>query len=142
MTTLNLQVNASGNDGSIDNIDLSPQLTANLLNVGNVNNNATSTAGLRFTNVTIPQGATISSATLTLYGYSSYSTGSTISAIAACEDVDNSAAFASSPANFKSTNRPRTTATSSAVNIASVTAGSAYTWNVATSVQEVIDRAG
>jgi len=142
VTTLNLQVNTSGNDGSIDNIDLSPQLTANLLNVGNVNNNATSTAGLRFTNVTIPQGATISSATLTLYGYSTYSTGSTISAIAACEDADNSAAFASSPANFKSTNRPRTTATSSAVNIASVTAGNAYTWNVTTSVQEVIDRAG
>lgn len=142
MTTLNLQVNASGNDGSIDNIDLSPQLTANLLNVGNVNNNSTSTAGLRFTNVTIPQGATISSATLTLYGYSTYSTGSTISAIAACEDADNSSAFASSPANFRSTNRPRTTAKSSAVNIASVTAGNAYTWDVTTSVQEVIDRTG
>ena len=141
MTTLNLQVNASGNDGSIDNIDLSPQLTANLLNVGDVNNSS-STAGLRFTNVTIPQGATISSATLTLYGYSSYSTGSTISAIAACEDADNSAAFAASPDNFNTTNRPRTTAKSSAVNIASVTAGSAYTWNVATSVQEVINRTG
>lgn len=142
MTTLNLQVNASANDGSIDNIALSPQLTANLLNVGNVNGNSSSTAGLRFTSVTIPQGATITSATLTLYGYSTYSTGSTISAIAACEDVDNSAAFASSPGNFNTTNRPRTTAKSSAVNIASVTAGSAYTWDLTSSVQEVVDRAG
>lgn len=142
MTTLNLQVNSSGNDGSIDNSALSPQLTANLVNIGNVNGNSSSTAGFRFTNATVPQGATITSATLTLRGYSSYSTGSTISAIAACEDVDNSSAFAASPGNFSTSTRPRTTAKSAAVNIASVTAGSAYTWDLTSSVQELVDRAG
>ena len=70
MTTLNLQVNASADDGHIDNTALSPQLTSNNLNVGNVNGNSSSTAGFRFTNVTVPQGATDSSAVLTLYGYS------------------------------------------------------------------------
>ncbi len=142
MTTLNLQVNASGNDGSIDNTALSPQLTANLVNIGNVNGNSSSTAGFRFTSATVPQGATITSATLTLYGYSSYSTGSTISAIAACEDVDNSSAFTTSSGDFNTTNRPRTTATSASKDIKSVTAGVAYTWDISTSVQEVVDRAG
>ena len=142
MTTLNLQVATGGDDGHIDNVALSPNLTDNILNVGNVNGNTTSVAAVRFTSVTVPNAATITSATLTVTGYSTYSTGSTISVIAACQNADNAAALAATTGNFNTTNRPRTTANSGGVNLASVTAGATYTFNLTSSVQEVVNRAG
>src|SRR5690606_26511877 len=142
MTTLNLQVATGNDDGSIDNAALSPALTNNQLDVGNVNGNSTSVAAARFTGVTVPAAATITSATLTVYGYSTYSTGSTISVIAACQAADNAAALAATSGNFNTTNRPRTTANSGAKNLQSVTAGAAYTFDMTTAVQEIVNRAG
>ena len=144
MTTLNLQVSSSAGDVSIGNYDLTPVLTYQQLDVGSVNGNTASVAAMRFTNVTVAQGTAITSATLILTAKTSYNAGgtNTIRAVAACHDTDNAGAFATSSGDLKPATRPRTTANSGNKDLTSVTAGTEYTFDVTTAVQEILDRAG
>lgn len=139
MATLNLQVNASGNDGDQDQSGINGSITQTRIPIGSFNGNAHMGAA-RFLNVTIAQGTTITSAILTLKALSTYSTGSTISCIAYAEAADNAAIYTATNNNISG--RTRTTANSGAKNIQSVTAEVDYTWDVTTAVQEVVNRAG
>lgn len=166
MTTLNLQVNASANDvhvGSINNdsgrtvttggivID-SAHVTSSILSPGSHGGNDEYSAGARFTNVTVPQGATITSATFILTAQATYNAGSnTISYLVSAEASNNGPAFSvaqpgdclrSASAPVGSNARPRTTAVSAAWNQNSVTANTEYSIDVTSVVQEIINRAG
>lgn len=138
MPTLNLQVAASANDAFQYNTGLVTQLTSG---AGSIND-AGDIHGLRFTNVTIPQGATISSASLKLYFHNA--TYDTLTAVAACEDIDNAPAFTSAVNDIY--NRTKTTATA-AISFTDITSGGGVNnhyqvCDLAGAVQEVIDRPG
>lgn len=98
------------------------------------------TGACRFLSVAIAQGATITSAILSMTAQASYSTANTISVIAYAEDVDDAATLTTAEDNIEG--RTRTTANSGAKNIQSVTLNAVYTWDVTTAVQEVINRGG
>lgn len=136
MATLNLAI-GSGND---DALQYSTGGAGVLDQTAHRLNDATDIHGLRFTNVTIPAGATISAASLKLYIYNT--TYDTLTATAACEDADNAAAFSTAVNDIY--NRTKTTATA-AISVTDVAAGGANHYQVcdlASAVQEVIDRAG
>lgn len=140
MPTLNLQVNASGNDGDADHVSTGQNsITRITMPLGSFNGN-THMGCARFLSVTIAQGTTITSATLTLKAQATYSTANTISCIAYGEAADNAAIYTATGTNINA--RARTTANSGAKDIKSVTAETDYTWDVTTAVQEVINRAG
>lgn len=67
MATLNLQVGASTDDARNINGALSKQTNPTTMHLGKFNTTDKYWNGFRFTGVTIPQGATITSATLDLY---------------------------------------------------------------------------
>ena len=93
------------------------------------------TAGLRFTNVTIPQGATIVSAKITFTATAT--DGDTVDTEIFGVDEDDTASFSSDP-----TGRAQTTA-SAFWDIAGTTAEAEYDTSSLTSVvQEIVDRAG
>jgi hypothetical protein len=141
MPTLNLQVGASSDDVWASNKDTTPEgLTTSVISfVGQ--GGSTGCSGFRFTGATIPQGATISAATLTLKAQASYSTGSAITGRVACQAADNAAAFAASSGNLNTTNRPRT-AYSTDWSLQSVTGETDYSKDITAQVQAVINRAG
>jgi len=91
-------------------------------------------SAFRFTNVSIPQGATISLATLTLTASSTDT--DTIGAIVFCIDEDNTADFSSDP-----TTRTTTT-TSHDLSVSGISADEEKVITVTEAVQEVIDRVG
>ncbi len=95
--------------------------------------------GLRFKNMTIPVGATITSATITFTSNSNASDATSLTLSA--EAADNPTAFSGSNSDLSSR-----TATSASVAWSSVTAwtrGTAYASpDVSTIVQELVDRAG
>lgn len=153
MATLNLQVNASAGDvhaGSINNDSgrnvtsgasiLS--LTNNPLSPGSHGGNNEHSAALRFTNVTIAQGATINSATFILTAQATYNAGgNTVSYLVSGQANDNAPALATST-NIQTSSRPRTTAVSAAWNQTSVVVDTEYSIDVTSVVQEIINRAG
>lgn len=67
MATLNLQVNASSDDARNINGATSKNITATTNHIGKFNTTDDYWNGFRWTNVTIPQGATINGATIDLY---------------------------------------------------------------------------
>jgi hypothetical protein len=143
MTTLNLQVGASTDDCWAANSSTTPEgLTTNVISVVG-QGSTTGAAGFRFANVTIPQGTTLTSATLTLKAQASYSTGSAIIGRVACEAADNAATFAATNQNMSTAGnrRPRTTY-STDWNLQSVTAESDYSKVITAQVQAVINRVG
>lgn len=91
--------------------------------------------GIRFPNVTVPQGATVSAATLGLYA-SSVSGGSGTGTIY-CRAVDNSGQFGTG-ANLPSA----VSKTTASVAMGPDMSTGAKTWNITAPVQEVINRAG
>ena len=104
--------------------------------------------GLRFTNITIPKGSTISQASMTFrceFGTSGVGSATRISA----EDVDDAITFADDAAAFDTRWAARTTArmdwdgiaaTTTDVDFNSITTDGVTTF--ASIIQEVIDRAG
>lgn len=98
--------------------------------------------GMRFTNVTIPQGATINEAHLTfrpLYPDAGVEVKSRISA----EDVDNAVTFADDAAAFDARYATKTTAVVDWDNIPAWLAGVDYdSSNVKTVIQEIVNRPG
>lgn len=166
MPTLNLQVASSAGDahaGSINNdsgrsvttgahILSSPnQLTATILSPGSHGSGDEYSAAARFVSVTVPQGATISSATFKMTAQATYNAGAnTISYLVSAEASDNAPALTNSGAGSSLrisgettlVNRPRTTAVSAAWNQNSVTADNEYSIDVTSVIQEIVNRAG
>lgn len=142
MTTINPAVGASANDakwglfyGDADYANDSADLW-----VGNRINGAREdfSIALRFTNVTIPQGATIDAAYVTLRGENTDSTSGLIASIWAA-DADNQ----SMPADYDACEAlTRTTATASWTDPAVTSGSNINTPSIATVIKEVVDRAG
>lgn len=97
-------------------------------------------SGLRFTNITIPQGATIESAILTLRSFGNFSTN-TITCSIYCVDEDNHNGF-SNTAGDRPNDTTKTTAYASWTPTAWTTDTSYNTADFTDAVQEVVDRVG
>lgn len=130
MTSFSTSIAASSDDAREDSVG-SVTLNANTLSTSG----GGSWLGLRFTNVTIPQGATITSAYQTVYVHSNDDPNLDIYG----EATDDAATFTTSSKNI--TNRSLTTAKVnwSATDIGT---GSKDTPELKTIIQEIIDRAG
>lgn len=98
--------------------------------------------GIRFLNVAVPSGATISNAYIQFTADESQSVATSLTILG--QDADNPGTFTS--ANSDISNRPRTTASVSWPNINSWTTGSSgsdqRTPNLNQIVQEIVDRSG
>lgn len=133
-TTLNLQVNDSNNDSYQDNFAMNTA-NAEVVVVSDSNAAFRKSGGCVFTNVTIAQGSTISSATLTV------DVGSTLVDDVNCtiymEDEDDSVSFVFTDIN----SRARTTASTSWV-ADGVGTGLVTSPGFASAVEEVVTRAG
>jgi len=142
MATLNRQVAASADDCRVqwNGSAWSCQLTATRNSAGyNTSTNYKQGNGLRFTNITIPKGATITVTYLTFTSAANRSNTIVKSKIRG-EDADNAAAF-SDYADYDS--RPRTTAVVNWDDIPAWTVDVECDSPDFTSViQEIIDRAG
>lgn len=151
MTTLNLTLAANADDmheGSFaDNSGKAPTgstLVSDgaILSPGSHGSNDEYSAACRFTGVTIPQGATITSASFSMRGNSTYNASpNVIKFHVSCQAADNAAALSTASGNLNSTTRARTTA-DTAWTQTSVTGGSRSSVDITTAVQEVINRAG
>lgn len=94
--------------------------------------------GVRFTSVTVPQGATINSATLRLVVNNTGSnSGSSGFGTWYGDDVDDAAAWSSGSAP-----QSITKTTASATALGSTTDGQIFNHDIASIVQEIVDRAG
>lgn len=142
MTVLNLQVNASANDAYQDSGGTA-DITATSANVGTgtAASSPDRAVGLRFTNVTIPQGATINSATLTQKKDSTE--WSLVEFTWRGQAADNAAAFSNGE---DLTARSLTTASVSCSENTNHTDATFYSLpagaDLKTIVQEIVDRAG
>ena len=130
MATVNLQVGASSDDARENSGAVS--LTSGSINIGGVNQKL----GFRWANVTVPQGATIVSATASFYVTSTTNdtpNGTTVG----MEAADNAGTFTTGANNI--TNRTRT----STVDWNGADIGSGWqTVDVTSLVQAVVNRAG
>lgn len=153
-TTLNLQVAASGDDtnsGSIASAGKGPataniiagDITATLLQPGDHSGGNFFSTGARFTNVTVPNAETITSATFTLTGAVAYAPGGiTVRYIVSGQDEDTGQAFTTGAGDSLSNgDRPRTTADAT-MNVPAVAVDTEYTVDVTAVIQEIVNRAG
>ncbi len=132
-TEFAVQVAQSSDDAEEANSTMS--LTSSDLDMFN---KTTTLIGLRFQNVTIPQGATISSAIIRFVADDT-DTGISGTALIYCEDIDNATTFTSTDDDI--TDRTLTTASDTWTNIESWVSGNSYdTDDISSSVQEVINR--
>lgn len=134
MATLNLTVGASADDAFQNNTTMD-------LTTGSFNVDATNKwAGFRFQNVTIPQGATIHSAVLTIFVGSS--TGDEPKHTFYGQAADDAGVFTTGASNISS--RTRTTANvlwdNADLGVSGITAKAVP--DMATVVQEIVNRAG
>lgn len=137
-TTLNLQVGASSDDGIERRSD---GVVASIQGFWRCFSNTTLSSAFdglcRFTSVTVPKGATIDAADCTLLMNDITQDDADLSIF--CEDTDDAATMGSGTNDL--TNRTRTTASTawvqSSIGLISVT-----TPDIASAVQEVVDRAG
>ncbi len=151
MATLNLTI--SSNDGDVhanggpNDGGKRPNLgivsDTSPLSPGSHGNNDEYSAAVRFLNVTIPQAATINSALFSLRCNGTYDASpGVVRYIVCCQAADNAAALATSGStNLDGATRPGTTADST-WTVTSVTAGTRYSVDITSAVQEVINRAG
>lgn len=150
-TTINLQVNTSLGDTGMasSNNDVGRNVTVSgIISTGghfvpgsHVSNDERTYAA-RFTSVTIPQGATISSATFTLTPFSTYTTGGTIKFHVSTQASDNAGVLTGSNGDLNITARPRSTADAGPWTQNSVTVNVEQSLNVTNIIQEIINRAG
>jgi hypothetical protein len=133
--TITLQINDANNDVNEVNDTLNASQPA--IWIGNGGSTTTSYTGLRFTNVSIPRGATITSAYLQFY--SAQSQWILLNLQLSAEAADNSQPFVS---NSRPSQRPLT----SILNHSSDIGWSANTWynfnEMASVVQQVVNRSG
>lgn len=149
--TLNLQVNTSLGDtsmGSItDNSGRNVTQTSFIdnstyLEPGSHGSNSETSSALRFTSVTIPQGTTITNATLSLRPVTYCPVGKTIKFHVSTQASDNAAALTTTNGDLNITNRPRSTADAGPWNQSCINSSTLETLDVTNIVQEVINRAG
>jgi len=98
--------------------------------------------GMRFPGVTIPQGSTITAASIRFYCTESAS-GVTVNTRISAEDVDNAVTFADDKAAFDTRWAARTTTRVDWDNIPAWTIANYYTTpEIKTVIQEIVDRVG
>jgi hypothetical protein len=152
MTTLNLQVNASGNDAMMAGITENSARAVTTIGIctiadsdiplGSEGTNDERTGGYRFLAVTIPNGASITTATLTRTAYDTYSADPNVCRVyVSGEAADDATVFSTVAGNLNTTARPRSTAYA-VWTITTQVADSEYTVDVTTIVQEIVNRAG
>jgi hypothetical protein len=117
--------------------------TAGFVSPGSHASNDEWTAGLRFTSVTVPQGTSITSATLTLTPQATWCPGGiTIRYHVSTQAADNAGALSGTSGDLNTTARPRSTADAGPWTQSCVTVDVAQTLDVTNIVQEIINRAG
>lgn len=152
MPTLTVTVAASADDAqhqSINN-DSGRNVTTGdvtvlnntLLSPGSHSGNDEWTIGARFLGVTVPKDATINSATFSMKAQGTYTTGGAVSYLVSAQAADNPATFSVGTDDMDVTTRPRTTAVSAVWNQNSVTAGTRYSIDITSVIQEIVNRAG
>lgn len=152
MTIINLQVGASGDDGSMQSTtndsgravtnDGVVSLTDLALPPGSHSNNDEWCIAARFTGVTIPQGATINSASFQMRAFGTYNASpNTVRFYVSAQASDNAAALAATVGNLATGTRPRSTAFAT-VTLSSVIDGTWYSVDVTSVVQEIVNRVG
>lgn len=138
MATFNGQVSTGADDGYVTT-EPTYEPSLDFVSFGKQSTTIVRSTWLRFQNVTIPQGSTINSATLSMRAYASAST-TTVNVTIRCFDEDDAAAI-SSESDY--TGRDSTTAV---VNWNNIGAWTADTWydapDLASVVQEIVDRGG
>lgn len=152
MPTLNLQVAASTDDTNHDSINTGSNraVTSGSTSAGDLTNTVLSpgshgtsnsdwSCGARFNNVTIPQGATITSALYGMTPQTSYTTSGAIDFHVSGQAADNPVSF-SVTQNLTATNRPRTTAVSGPWDQNDVSMDVPQTIDVTAIIQEIINR--
>lgn len=117
-------------------------ITSTILSPGSHGSNDEFSAGARFQNIVVAQGATISSATFSMKAQATYASGGTISFLVSAQAADNPGVFTTATNQFTTTTRPRTTAVSAAWNQNSVTANTRYSIDITAVIQEIVNRAG
>jgi len=150
MTTLNLQVGASGEDSHQQSIPNDAgrnvtgtgvcSLTDTKLQAGSHSGGNEWSVAAAFT-LNVAQGETITTATFSMRGNASYTSPGTVKLYASCESNDSPAALSSSSADLNASARPRTTATA-ILDVSTVTGGTWYAWDITSSLQELVNRAG
>lgn len=136
MATFSGPVTAGGDDGHISTTAFSN--TASAFNFGSLSS-VKRDCWIRFTSVTIPQGSTVSAATVDYYANATL-TGTTCNCTIYCNDEDDAAA-PTDRADYEA--KSVTTANTAWNSIPTQTSGVQYTTADFTSAaQEVLDRAG
>lgn len=97
-------------------------------------------AAFRFTGVT--ETGTITSATFSMVASTSYTTANPIIYVVSCQAADSAGVLTSTSGDINATTRPRTTADSGNWDVRSVTAGTRYSIDITSAVQEVLNRGG
>lgn len=155
MPTLTLTVGASTDDTnsqSITNTGKGPatanvvagDLTSTTLSPGGhtIPNDVWS-MGARFTNVTVPQGATINSAAFSLKVKSPYeAVGKTIRYWVSAHAVDNAATFNTTTGDLDAANRPRSTADATWTQSNTTVGGPRFSVTITSVIQEIVNRPG
>jgi hypothetical protein len=140
MTTFTKRI-AAGADDCYNNGSTSFAGTTTNILMGRNSSGGSQDGGFRFTNVTVPKGATINSAKITLRANGDR-TSTTVNLRISGVDADNFGGFSDSTGN-EPYDATITTAYTDWNNIGSWTSGSDYdTPDIKTSVQEIVDRAG
>ena len=150
--TLNLQVAASADDGTCPNVTSDSGrsvsacgtgvINASVLAAGSHGGNDEWPVGTRFLNVTIPNAATITSATFTLKAQATWASPGTISYLVSAQAADDPTTFTTAVNQLTTGTRPRTTAVSAAWVLSSVTAETDYSIDITSVIQEIVNRAG
>lgn len=150
MTTLNLQVNASAGDSHMESVanDAGRVSTVSgvcVINAANFSPGSHGSGnewwgGVRVVSVTIPPGATINSAFLTLTGAGTYNASPNVVALlVAAHYAANSAALTTTNGDLNNTARPQTTAVSATWTQTSVVLDTEYSIDITSVVQEVVN---
>lgn len=138
MPTLNLQVSANADDAHEHDDGTSFSSSSNNVNVrAHTSGGTRYNGGARFTNVTVPNGATITAASLTVDRATGFDTENDILVDILGEDVDNSVNFSTNP---DVTSRVRTTA-SVFWSKTDIVDGEVSP-DISAVIQEIVDRAG
>lgn len=117
-------------------------MTSSDLEIGNDGGNEQYT-GLRFINVDVPQGATITNAKLVFRADESDGTGSQLNIYIQAEDSDDAAPFQTNNSNLSARNFTTAMHTWADGTVPAWNAGTVYeTPDISSLIQEVVDRAG
>lgn len=138
--TSSLAVRVGGGSNDAEQTDTTATVAGAPLELGRTSGGADNTVGVRFTNLNVPKGASVTNATLTFTANATAST--TVNVTVRGEANDNAAAFTTAASNLSS--RTSTTA-SAAWSVGAWTASAttnAVSPNLSTIVNEVISRAG